>query len=190
MNARGHLTQASELHDRMFDLGSTLSRLRSVLRLARDMEFESLSNDEDALEDLCNAVCISVDMATTAKASCDEAEAQAGGLAQRMEGKPAPGDRIPAETLCEMFEALANRGNGRTPHQLSNLASVLGAYAEQDQALRPAFDTWMMWMFALGIKTAVDHSVKERMGQLRIYPTSAPGGIHTPIGANITGDQT
>ena len=189
MNAVGHLTQASELHHQLVGLDVKLSYLCSLLRLARDMDFEALSSDADVLEDLCNAVYVIADMAATAKESCGQAVAQACGLSARMEGKPEPGDSIPTEALAEMFEALACRGKGSTPYQLSCLASMLGAYAQQDPALKPAFEIWVAWMrLTLEIKTAVDEGAKERTGKFCLYATSAPGGIHAPIGAATTGD--
>ena len=178
-----HLTTAGNLQDKLLDLAFTLDRLHSLLKVACGLDFDELSNSEDAVEDLLNVAWLATDLAAGASEKCDEAAGQAGGLRQRMEGKPEAGDRLQGETILQMFEALIRRGEGFSAYRLSRLASMLGAHAKHDPGLRSVLDVWIRWMASLGIRTSINKSAERATGEFSIGIVSAPGGADAVIRA-------
>lgn len=174
-----NLTTASELQDLLNDIQLVHMRLLSVLRAASRID----DNTKEGFGDLRLLVDVAIDLAQSAEDQGDSAEAMAGGVRQRLEGNPEPGDRLQGETILQMFEALVRRGEGFSAYRLARLASILGAHAKHDSELRPVLDSWIGWMASLGIQTSIDKSVERATGEFSICIVSAPGGadavIHT-----------
>lgn len=177
-NGFRHLTTASELQSHLNDLQLVHMRLLSVLRAASRIEDSS----KESCSDMRLLIDVAVDLAQSADEQSESAEEMAGDVSQRLEGKPEPGDRLQEETLAQMFEALARRGEGFSAFRLAELASILRAHAEHAPDLAPAFDTWIAWMSGLGIETAIDTSVERAWGNFSVGVTRAPGGADAVIG--------
>ncbi len=179
MNARGHLTQASELQSLLNCIGITHGRLLSVLRAAYRID----DDEEESLNDLRYLVDVAVNLAQSAEEQSQSAEGLAGGLRQRLEGAPEPGDRLQGDVILKMFDAIIRRGEGFSAFRLAQLASVLGAHAKHDPGLQPVFDTWIGWMLSLGIRTSINKSVERATGECYVGVVSAPGGADAVIRA-------
>lgn len=177
MNARAHLTQASELQSLLNDIGMTHGRLSSVLRAAYRID----DNDEESFNDLKYLIDVAVNLAQSAEEQSQSAEGLAGGVRQRLEGAPEPGDRLQGDVILKMFDAIIRRGEGFSAFRLAKLASVLGAHAKHDSGLQPAFDTWIGWMLSLGIKTAICRGPENADGGFRVGIIDAPGGADAVI---------
>jgi hypothetical protein len=177
-NSFEHLTTASELQSLLNDIGRTHGRLSSVLRAAYRID----DNSEESFNDLKYLIDVAVNLAQSAEEQSEDAEALAGGVRQRLEGKPEPGDRLQGETILQMFEAIVRRGEGFSAYRLGRLASILGAHAKHDLELQPVLDAWIGWMAGLGIQTSINKSVQRTSGEFSVGIVSAPGGADAVIG--------
>ena len=179
-NGFKHLTTASELQSLMNDIGITQGHLSAVIRAAYRVE----GMCEEDFSDLQGLIGAALTLAQSVQEQFQSAEALAGGVRQRLEGKPEPNDRLQAETLMQMFEALAMCGKGFSAYRLARLASILGAHAKHDPELKPVFDFWIGWMpVSLGIQTSIDNSVERASGKFSVGVVHAPGGADAVIGA-------
>jgi len=179
-NGFKHLTTASELQSLLNDISMTHLRLLAVLRAADRVEGMS----EDDVSDLLGLAGAALGLAQSANEQMSSAEQLAGAMRQRLEGKPEPGDRLQGETILQMFEALAKRGEGFSAYRLGCLASILGAHAKHDPELQPVFEAWIGWMAgSLGIGTSIDKSVERVCGKFSVGVVHAPGGADAVIRA-------
>ncbi len=180
-NGFTHLTSASELQSLINEIGMTHGRLSSVLRAAYRID----DDDEQSFNDLKYLIDVAVNLAQSAEEQSQSAEGLAGGVRQRLEGKPEPGDRLQGEVILQMFEALAKRGEGFSAYRLARLASILGAHAKHDSELQPVFEAWIGWMAgSLGILTSIDKSVERACGEFSVGVVHAPGGADAVIRAS------